>query len=53
VCKGSKTVTGRETRRRLGKTRHRLRWMDDIELDEEYGYKEMENKSFGRDRMDI
>jgi len=35
------------------KTRLRLRWMDDVELNEGYGCKEMENKSFGQDRMDI
>jgi hypothetical protein len=37
MCKGSETVTGTETRRREIKTRHRIRWMDDVELDEEYG----------------
>jgi len=51
LCEGRKAVTGRETRRREEKTRHRLRWMDDVELNKEYGCKEMENKSFVQDRM--
>jgi hypothetical protein len=50
---GRKSVTGRETGRREKKMRHRLKCMDDVEFYEEYGCKEVENKSFGQDRMDI
>jgi hypothetical protein len=42
VCKGSKAITGSETRGRMEKTRHRLRWVDDVELNKKYRCKEME-----------
>ena len=46
--KDSKEITGRKPGGKK-KRIHRLRWMDDVELYEEYGCKEMENKSFGQD----
>ena len=48
---GERTVKKslKENREEKKKRIHRLRWMDDVELYEEYGCKEMENKSFGQD----
>ena len=39
----------------MKKRRDRLKWMDNVEMDEGYGCKEVENKSFGQNtrRMDV